>query len=105
MTIKSKMLTRSIVLTGAILVIGAVSAPLANAQEDYDRFIGPAPQTFTTPELTAEEFGKRLAADDKSGVIALLGLDPAAVAGVEDFDKRFAEIKTATAERIKLEEE
>jgi hypothetical protein len=47
----------------------------------------------------------RLAADDKAGVVTLLGLDPVAMGSVEDFDKRFAEVRAAAAEGLQLEAE
>jgi hypothetical protein len=88
---------------GLLLLVGMAFPASESAAQDYDRFIGEAPEAFVSPDLLAAEFKKRLAADDKAGVIALLGLDPAAVEGVDDFNDRFAEIKAAIAERMQIE--
>jgi hypothetical protein len=105
MRLLKDVLPRAATAIAATLVAAFVSSSSVDAADDYDRFIGAAPESFATPDLLAQEFAKRLAADDKPGVIALLGLDLTAVAGVDDFNDRFAEIKAAAAERMTLEED
>ena len=93
-----------LLLTAACLISPLALPPAGAAEDPFDRFIAETEETFDNPTAVVDAFKARLAADDKEGVLKLLGLDPAAVAASEGLAERFNEIRDMAAVLLTVQE-
>jgi len=97
----------SAMLLGAALVIGPVAtlSPASAASAEVAAFVGEEPTLFDTADAGVQAFKDTMAKGDLAAVAKLLGLDPGKLEKTEGIADTLQQIREATADLVKVEDE
>lgn len=97
----------SALLFGAALCMSPLAAvtPAHAISKELSAFVGDEPTLFDTAEQAIAAFKEAMAKGDLAAVAKLLGLDAARLEKAEGIAASLEEIRAATADRVKVEDE
>ena len=101
-----KHLFSALLLGAAIAVSPAFTVmPAQAASDEVKAYLGAEPTLFDTADQGIQAFKDTMAKGDLAAVAKLLGLDPAKLEKSERINDTLNEIRTATAEMVKVDDE
>jgi len=97
----------SAMLFGAAVIIGPLPAvwPASAESAGLAAYIGEEPTLFDTADAGIQAFKDTMAKGDTAAVARLLGLDAGKLEGSEGIADKLKQIREATAERVKIEDQ